>query len=223
VKPYYTDEHVTLFLGDCREIDAWLGADVLVTDPPYGIGWKRHGGGRHKDRGDRHEGIANDADSSVRDEALAMWGERPAVVFGSFFGPEPSGKKHVLVYRKAPDSGVLGSTTGWRRDIEPVYLTGLWPSRPARWSSLVVSGARGAGNLATRYGHPHAKPVDVMEDLISTCPPGVIADPFAGGGSTLVAVRNQGRKAIGVEIDERYCEAIARRLDQGVLPLEVAG
>ena len=215
MKPYFEDESVVLYHGDCREVTEWLAADALVTDPPYGIGWKR---GAKESRGDKgHPGIQGDGDTSTRDAALELWGDRPGMVFGSFYAPAPPRVHQWLVFRKAPDSGVVGSTTGFRRDLEPVFLTGPWPRRPAQWSSLIGSNAMGGGYLATRYGHPHAKPVDVMETLIAACPPGTIADPFAGSGSTLVAARNLSRRAIGVELEERYCELAARRLSQMVL------
>ena len=75
----------------------------------------------------------------------------------------------------------------------------------------------GAGGPSDVYGHPHAKPDDVMGRLVGTCPEGVIADPFTGSGSTLIAARKQRRKAIGVEVDERYLEAALYRLNQGEL------
>lgn len=219
--PYYADEMVTLFWDDCRDVTEWLAADVLVTDPPYGIGWSRHGGGRRTNgRGtERHQGIGGDGDTTVRDAALVAWGRRPAAVFGSFYAPAPADVRHVAVYRKAGNAGTLGATTGFRRDVEPIYLTGGWPARPATLSSVLTTTATaGSPNSPQKLtGHPHAKPLDVMEQLIDACPPGVIADPFAGSGSTLVAARNLGRKAIGVELDERYCEIAARRLAQDVL------
>lgn len=82
-EPYYQDDTVTLFHGDCREVANWVGADVLVTDPPYGIGYQR--GRWTQDRGrSGHDGIAGDADTTVRDAVLTLWGvDRPALVFGS--------------------------------------------------------------------------------------------------------------------------------------------
>lgn len=219
--PYWTDGKVSLYLGDCREVTEWLGADVLVTDPPYGRGWKQ---GWSAKRGgvDGHAGIAGDKDTGLRDWALNAWGDRLAVVFGDLMLAPPAGNKQTMAYRKPPGSGSKGTHAGFRRDLEAIYLVGPWPAGidAAGSSSLIASGARfqgGAIGCQSRYGHPHAKPVDVMETLIAACPPGVIADPFAGSGSTLVAARNQGRACIGVEVDERYCEMAARRLAQADL------
>lgn len=219
IAPYYADDLVTLYHGDCREITDWLAADVLISDPPYGISWRR---GTNRRRGSRaHAGIANDDDTSVRDDALRLWGTRPAAVFGSIYAPHPPDVRQALVWRKPGDAGVVGSVTGWRRDVELIFLTGPWPKRDAMWSSVLDSAARmvgGASGVGARYGHPHAKPVDLMEELIAAAPPGVVADPFAGSGSTLVAAKLQGRRAIGVEIDVDYCERIATRLRQDALP-----
>ena len=220
MEPYWQDDGVTLYLGDCREVTEWLNADVLVTDPPYGREWRqgRHWDPRHTD--DRHAGIAGDQDTSLRDLALTVWGNRPAAVFGDLMLSPPSGNKLTMVYRKPPNAGARGAIGGFRRDAEAVYLVGAWPSGLGGASSVILTGAPSQGNPSScqgRYGHPHAKPVDVMETLISHCPPGVIADPFAGSGSTLVAARNQGRAAVGVEIEERYCDLAARRLSQMIL------
>ena len=212
--PYYSDDLVTLYHGDCLALaDAWTGADVLVSDPPYGIAWV--GGGFNGQR--KHAGIVNDATTEARDAALGQWGSKPALMFGSPKLAAPAGCKQVLVWQKPADSGVVGSVTGWRTDWEAIYVLGTWPKRTATASSVITTGG-GMGSYLN--GHPHAKPVPLMERLITKCPPGVIADPFAGSGSTLVAAVNQGRKVIGVEFEERYCELIAKRLSSQTATLD---
>lgn len=219
--PYYADELVTLYHGDARKITAWLEADCLVFDPPYGREW-RQGAMKNADGQGRlnndHDGIAGDADTSVRDDVLRMWGDRPAVAFGDTMLAPPSGTRQVLIYAKAPDAGIRGATAGHRRDVEAIYLVGPWPSSVGGRSSIIHTNARSAGptSLSNRYGHPHAKPLDVMAHVVGLRE-GVIADPTAGGGSTLAVAKQLGRRAIGVELEERYCEVIAKRLAQGVL------
>jgi site-specific DNA-methyltransferase (adenine-specific) len=176
-----------LFLGDCREVTEWLEADVLVTDPPYGRGWRSGGGmmnGHGQGRGSiAHGGIAGDDGTATRDEALAMWGARLAMVFGDPLIARPAGTVQVLGYAKPMDAGIKGARAGFRRDLEEVYLVGPWPARVGGRSSILRTGGLVAGprGIGTRNGHPHAKPVDVLEELLAACPPGVIADPFAGG------------------------------------------
>lgn len=221
ITPYYSDALVTLYHADCREITEWLAADILVTDPPYGRGWRQGLLPRSKRAGDNsHVGIAGDLDTAVRDQALSAWSDRLALVFGDLMLSPPPGNRQVLIYRKPPDAGTRGATNGRRRDVEAIYMVGPWPSGLGGKTSVLATTARTVGNptgLAARSGHPHAKPLDVLTELIHDCPSGSIADPFAGTGSTLIAAKSEGRHVIGVEIEERYCEIAARRLDQGVL------
>lgn len=223
--PYYSDDLVTLYQGDCREINAWLAADVLVTDPPYGRTWRQ---GRLKNKrqaDDSHAGIAGDLDTTTRDAALARWDGRLALVFGDLMLAPPTGTKQVLIYRKPPNAGTRGAMGGRRRDVEAIYMLGPWPTGLGGKTCVIATAAPSQGNPSSpqgRYGHPHAKPLDVMEELIGSCPAGVIADPFAGSGSTLVAAKLQGRRAIGVELEERHCEMVATRLAQDALPFDLA-
>ncbi|AAN07994.1 DNA methylase [Mycobacterium phage Che9d] len=213
--PYYTDDRVTLYHGDCLEITEWLAADVLVTDPPYGRDWKQGELKGHFTA--NRSGIQNDSSTDTRDYALQLWGDRQAIVFGDLMLAPPIGTKHVLVYRKPSNAGLRGAVGGYRRDAEAVYLIGPGHGSGIGGESSVIATSAammgGSTGLGGRTGHPHEKPLDVLERLLDSTS-GVVADPFAGSGSTLVAARNLGRRAIGVELEERYCEIIARRLDQ---------
>jgi DNA modification methylase len=121
--------------------------------------------------------------------------------------------KQTLVWQKPIDAGVVGSTTGYRTDTELIFLTGKHKTRPPQRSSVLTSQG---GVSRYRTEHPHSKPIAILEQLIEWTE-GNIADPFAGSGSTLVAAKGLGRKVIGVELEEHYCELIAKRCAQEVL------
>jgi site-specific DNA-methyltransferase (adenine-specific) len=222
---YYCDDRITLYCGDALNISAWHVADILVTDPPYGRRWRSGSGLTNADGHGRarkcHGGIAGDRDTTTRDAALLAWGSRPGIVFGDPLAPQPADAVQCLIYAKSADAGIRGARGGFRRDVEAIYLTGHWPTAVGGRTSVLRSRSWVAGpsSPAYRYGHPHAKPLDLMEQLLMVAPAGVVADPFAGSGTTLVAARNLGRTAIGVEVDERHCETIARRLQQMCLEL----
>lgn len=203
--------NATLYLGDCRDILPTLGkVDAVVTDPPYGIGWTR--GINNQRASKQHTGIVNDHDTTARDEALSHFAGKPCVAFGSFYAPYPENVKQVLVWHKPGDSGLVGSVTGFRRDAEPVFLCGQWPTRTVQTSSVLRTIAGQSGTV-TETGHPHTKPVDLMRTIIRMTPGKVILDPFMGSGSTGCAAMREGRDFIGCEIDPAYFDIACKRIE----------
>ena len=211
MKPYYQDDLVTIYHGDCLELLPELAFDVVVTDPPYGINWSQ--GQRHKNGpADAHAGIENDHSTECRDQMIAVTDGLPMLCFGSPKVAPPAGTRQVLVWQKSPGAGFFGCFAGWRKDWEAIYLLGDWKQAPPTRSSLLTT-----HRSVVNEGHPHAKPTSLLRELIGALPLGVILDPFMGSGSTLRAAKDLGRKAIGIEIDESYCEIAAKRMAQEVL------
>jgi site-specific DNA-methyltransferase (adenine-specific) len=223
VKPYYQDDLVKLYHGDCLEVTEWTQADVLVTDPPYGIehntretyGGKMNGKGAVRDK----NAIANDQDTKARDEVLRLWGPKPFIMFGAWKIQRPEPIDSLLVWHKA---GMPPGPTNaaFMTQHEEIYVHGSGFRKSAPPLRSVITTKEHRPTAVQDAGHPTPKPIGLMETLIDRCIQGVIAEPFAGSGSTLIAARNLGKKAIGVELHERYCEQIATRLSQQAFDLE---
>ena len=211
MQPYFQNDLVTLYHGDCLKITEWLEADVLVTDPPYGQSYKSN-----MDRGSRikwHQEIAGDATIETRDDALSLWGqEKAALVFGTWKTNKPKLTKQVVIWDKTP-CGYMGDLAiPFGNAHEEIYCLGKIGWAGHREASIIKSQMLMSADGA-RPDHPTPKPVGLMEKLVAKTT-GIIADPFAGSGATLIAARNLGRKVIGVELEEKYCEMIATRLSQ---------
>jgi hypothetical protein len=216
--PYYRDEHITLYHGDATTITAWTGCDVLVTDPPYGQAWNADAMNEHPNRRKKEQSVRGDEDTTIRDQILEIWGTtKPAIVFGTWRKPRPAGDiTHRLIWHKNGRYPGISTAPFYPND-EEIYLTGTgWQGKP---HPTVITTTEQRQFEPAKWGHPTPKPVTLMELLITKSPAGAIADPFAGSGATLIAARNLGRHAIGVEIEEHYCEIIANRLSQTCLDL----
>lgn len=213
-RPYYQEDGIALYHCDYWQVlnrisGARLAADVMVTDPPFGIDYESGHFGVLPRK------IAGDKDTSVRDAALQYWGDKPALVFGSWRAPRPVNTRMVLVWDTGGANGMGALDIPWKPSHQEIYVLGRGFS--GERTSDVLRFAPVQSLARNGRTHPHEKPVDLLRALLLKCPMGVVIDPFCGTGSTLVAAKDLGRNAIGVEVEERYCEVAAERLRQRVL------
>ncbi|HEV8653311.1 MAG TPA: DNA methyltransferase [Actinomycetes bacterium] len=212
LEPYYDDGTVRLYVGDCRrvlpELDPAAFA-VLAGDPPYGIGY------RSGQYGTLPRSILGDESTLIRDAALEWWGSRPALVFGSWKIPRPASTRMRLVWDTKGANGMGALDLPWKPSDQEIYVLGR--GFHGRRDSNVLRFAPVQSLARNGRVHPHEKPVDLMRALLLKCPPGAVIDPWCGSGPTLRAAKDLGRPAVGIELEERWCEQAARRLAQEVL------
>jgi site-specific DNA-methyltransferase (adenine-specific) len=208
VKPYYEADGVVIYHGDCREIMPDLSADALVTDPPYGIAYSSSSS-RSVLCASRDYPVMH-GDGEPFDPGVLPLG-LPSVVWGGnhFASRLPDSATWLVWYKRRP--GVVNDSA----DAEIAWSNIGGPARVfhLEWMGMLRDSERDL------HVHPTQKPVALMQWCIGLpgVPDGVILDPFMGSGTTLVAAKNLGRRAIGIEIEERYCEIAAKRLSQRVL------
>ncbi len=211
--PYYEHAGIIIYQGDCRDILPHITADVIVTDPPYGMFFVSSKTTRRP--------ILNDNDTAARDFVLGIM-RIPAAVFGTWRMPRPAKTRQVLTWFKSSVGPGMGDLSmPWGCATEEIYILGDGWTGARRPNLIVTFEQRGNPyGAAALLGHPTPKPVGLMMQLIECAPKGVVCDPFMGVGATLLACVALGRRAIGIEIEERYCEIAVKRLAQEVLPLE---
>lgn len=239
--PYYQDDAVTLYHGDCLDFIGSMAersADAVITDPPYDA--RTHSMARSNSTKNSVSGKGSrvlSGGSTVRFEA---WDHSAQLDLFAQLGRISRG---WVISNLATD-------TAFRFEVEQppeglrVLRVGAWvktnpmpmiaADRPAMgWEPLVymhrsdVKPAWGGGGRAANFymptsqgsGHPTQKPLDMVRQWVKwfTEPGGLVLDPFCGTGTTLRAAVDEGRRAIGIEQDERWCEHAAKRLAQGVL------
>jgi site-specific DNA-methyltransferase (adenine-specific) len=227
MKPYYQHAGITIFCGDCREILADIKFDAVVTDPPYGVllaakRAKQRGGGVIARAGSY---CFEDTPEYIRDVVV------PAISLCRVYAKRTAltpGTRNLWLYPPADDIGCFFSAAGtgmgkWGFTCsQPILYYGSDPFLEASLGSRANSCGQTYPNDANEQAHPCAKPMPMMRWLVAraTAPTDTVCDPFMGSGTTLVAAKNLGRKAIGIEIEERYCEISAKRLSQEVLSFD---
>jgi site-specific DNA-methyltransferase (adenine-specific) len=225
MKPYFERGGIVLYHGDCREILPTLdpaSVDLVLTDPPYGIDLDTEN--RHRKR--TALAMANDyapvyGDAEPFDPAHLLRFPRLVLFGGNHFAERLPTSSSWLVWDKVANlrsDRALGFNDN--ADAELIWTNLGGPVRILRhqWIGLMKGTERGDARV-----HPTQKPVALLRWLIDlySKPGDMILDPYVGSGTTLRAAIDQGRRAIGCEIEEAYCEIAARRCEQYVLFSEV--
>jgi len=237
VREYYSDSQVTLYHGDCRDVLPTLPTvDHVITDPPYEA--EAHTNARRSTNSE-HKVIPLVIEFAAITEEMREYLSMESARLASgwvlvFCQSEAIGLWRAALERAGcqwrrgqawvkPDSAP--QFTGDRPGIGFEAIATAWAGDgKSKWNG---GGKRGVyehcvnnfGRLTNGRPHPTMKPEPLMVELVTlfTNAGETILDPFAGSGTTLAAAKRLGRKAIGIELDERYCEIAARRLSQGTL------
>lgn len=217
-KPYYHDERagITIYHGDCRDILPDLPkVDLVLTDPPYGIGFSEYLS--HKDTQIGYEefiwSVCEEAERHVVNGWMCVFQAAKKCrewhkVFPREYRLIACPKTFVQIFK------VHGPT--WATDYALLWEVGEAKQRGKGRDWKVSDTA----NMRFDRGHPCARPIQQMREITEILSEigDTILDPFMGSGTTLRAAKDLGRKAIGIEIEEKYCEIAAKRLAQEVLP-----
>jgi site-specific DNA-methyltransferase (adenine-specific) len=211
MEPYFQEAGITIYCADCREILPQLPkVDLVLTDPPYGMdyqsAWRIEWQRKAKIVGDTEFPLwLFDLDYSVGLFACCRWDNLPHI-------PKP---KSCIVWDKCRHGmGDLEHEFG-RQWEAIVFYAGTEHQFIHRPVDIIRVPCIPPSELV----HPNEKPAAMWTPIINAHKSDIILDPFMGSGTTLRAAKDLGRKAIGIEIEERYCEIAARRLAQGVLAL----
>lgn len=213
MKPYYQDQFVTLYHGDSRQIVPQLGFNwfqYLVTDPPYGMdyqsAWRTEHQRKPKIAGDDAMPLwIFDLEPSVASFIFCRWDNLPTI-------PKPTS---FVVW----DNGRHGMGDLQHEFGRMWEAIAFYPGPNHAFIKRPVDIIRADCVPPSRLVHPNEKPLEVFTAILATHPTGTVLDPYSGSGASLVAAKQLGFKAVGVELDESYCEIAASRLSQEVLTL----
>ena len=217
--PYYQDDWATIYHGDCRDVLPGLVSrnTFTLTDLPYGIGL---------DYGESFEDTPDYLEELVHEALPLMRLVSPVVAFTCGIAnvwryPAPT---WMLCWYQA---NAMGGSGYWGFNVwQPILCYGPDPYLTlgmGRRPDFINTAAPNNG-ADKRNGHPCPKPIEAWSKVLVRVSPDqsrTILDPFMGSGSTLVAAKYSGRRSIGIEIEERFCEIAANRLAQEVMELAV--